>query len=1063
MAKFKKILSFLKGSKKRKSVVIHDSRSIRKSEIPFSGLTGNSNVKYKVNTGRPVIGNGGHYEQFLYVDDGKNGGLKKRTLSVVPSVVSSSNYTQTENEFSDALSHLRSESSRFERYVNSRNGSNIINGKIIPNRMNGKGTSTVNKTSNSGSTIINTTKNKLVNKLFTIRQDPLEEEKVIVEVQDNNEDEIEIDEDELISAIEEFDNERKGSSNLNIHSSSSARTDTGTFIIKEDKEDKEGNQSFIIKNVNDNVHTKKLSFIISSANENYHVDENEEENINSSESYLLSTPNITYSSQEKSNNDNVSIKIVGGMENMKKDYIANNNSSNYNKNSNSKESMNQFKTLEFSSITDEKVCNHHNNDLTKTLFKKVSHSEEKMNEKIDIDVNVEVNENENKNKDENEEAFDNLINIKKVNFVMDNTTTTTTTNNNNNSNKTVTSNDVLLTKKLSIKSTDAVFVHEPTSSLISSPTLEKPGIEFISTKKSNENISRANSLDHELSYKRLDVIDNFPKTKTSSESLSHKHIKRDFFTDMNVNLKQSSSAYTSVVPSTSTRNIFFMPLPRPSQATLLDFGNSVNNSQALKTKKSNLYNHNNHSIGSFSLNMNNPHTLTTTTTHSNKFTIDSSTNVNSRRFPWIENITSSIKLKEGNNYSAPLKASIPISFGGKASKESLTGSLSSNNTKIGVQNNKLRSNPSSNTLFSSASSSLYSVSKNKKERNITDNYVTSTPYMSNKRDTPSFTESSSNHSYISDIPKDINDIGNYRNSKGTPYFISPSINMGDVDINDIGIPENVCDHESDSENLDDYNRIDRSREESLRHVKEYVKSLDDYPTMDTFFSTPLAYRKRYEKYGSMRSRVNNKTNFKISNKTKSNPSSSASLSTVGSSSLKSNNHKKISSRRSSRSNLSDGSSITEYSETTSSYSIHTNSTNKTAPIYSRDHYITKKYSINKPLPLPIFQKFKMNVEDGNGVVVGNLYNNNNNNNKYYDKSSTLKKQGKHKNSSSISSGSTLAYSPLTVQRSELKNKNRNRNLNTLSIEGTNNDYFDDFMKDLNNMSLNDLISKYERK
>jgi len=368
MAKFKKILSFLKGSKKRKSVVIHDSRSMHKSEILLRGPTGNNNVKYKVNTGRPIVGNGSHYEQFLYVDDANNGGLKKRTLSVAPSVVSSSNYTQTENEFSDALSHLRSESSRFERYINSRNGSNIINGKLIPNRMNGIGTSAINKTSSAGSTI-NTTKNKLINKSFTIRQDPIEEEKVIVEVQDNNEDEIEIDEDELIAAIEEFDNERKGTSNLNINSTSSNRTDTGTFIIKEDKEDQEGNQSFIIKNVNDDVHTKKLSFIISSTNkQNYNVDENEEENINSSESYLLSTPNITYSCQEKSSSNDISVE---GMENMKKGYIDNiNSTSNFNENSNLKENLNQFKTPEFSDITNEKVYDHHKNNLIKTLFKK---------------------------------------------------------------------------------------------------------------------------------------------------------------------------------------------------------------------------------------------------------------------------------------------------------------------------------------------------------------------------------------------------------------------------------------------------------------------------------------------------------------------------------------------------------------------------------------------------------------------------------------------------------------------------------------------------------------------
>jgi len=477
MAKFKKILSFLKGSKKRKSVVIHDSRTMRNSEVPMSGLAGNGNMRYGANSGRPIVGNGGHYEQFLYIDDGKNGGLKKRTLSVAPSVVSSSNYTQTDNEFSDTLSHLRSESSRFERF-NNRNGSIKVNGKPMPNRMNGIGNSVVSKTSSTVSSV----KNKKVNKSFILRQDPKEEEKVIVEVQDNNEAEIEIDEDELIAAVEEFDKKRKGTSN--IRSMSSSRTDTGTFIIKEDKEDQDGNQSFIIKNVNDDAQTKKLSFIISSANQqNYNPDETEEENINSSESYLLSTPNITYSSQEQSNND-VNIEIEG-IENMKKDYLANARSSIFDKDSNVRESLIQFQPPDFST-DNEKVYDNRNNDFIKSLFKKFPHHEEKIVKKA----------NDNDEVDEDDESLNKLINRRKVNFVI------------NNKNKMDTSNDVTLTKKLSTKSTNAVFEYTPKPILVTSPKLEKSNITANAiTKNSNGTIGRTYSLNQESSVKRLDKVE----------------------------------------------------------------------------------------------------------------------------------------------------------------------------------------------------------------------------------------------------------------------------------------------------------------------------------------------------------------------------------------------------------------------------------------------------------------------------------------------------------------------------------------------------------------------------
>jgi len=497
---------------------------------------------------------------------------------------------------------------------------------------------------------------------------------------------------------------------------------------------------------------------------------------------------------------------------------------------------------------------------------------------------------------------------------------------------------------------------------------------------------------------------------------------------MNENLKQSSSAYTSAVPSSSTRNIFFMPLPRPSQATLLEFGNSSINSPTLKAKNSNLYSHSNHSLGSFPLN--------TTTTNS---IVDSSTST--RRHQWNEkNISSSIKIKGGNSYSAPLKASIPISSGYKSSKESLVGSYSSNNTKLGTHN-KLTSVPSSNTLFSATS--LYSSSKKQKEKIISSSVqASSTSYKLNKGSIRTFTESSSNQSYISDVSKDDN---SNKSSKGKPFLISSNINMGHKEVNNpvemdgsssISNPELFLD-------LDDYNEIDRSRVESLRHVKEFVKSLDENPGMDNLFSTPISYRKRYEKYGSLKS------------------------------------NKKSNSRHSTHSNLSsnsESSSITEYSKSSSSsFSMHTNSTNRTAPtqnsMYIRDYYLssTKKFNTNKTIPVTTVKKLKNSIEDSNGESGNSLkkkkFNSdstivNSYNKKYNNRSSSQTKQGKHQNSSSVSSGSTLAYSPLPVPRSLLNNSN---NLNKLSLMTADNSYFDDFMKDLNNMSLNDLITKYEQK
>ncbi|KAL6625571.1 hypothetical protein LY90DRAFT_698463 [Neocallimastix californiae] len=1018
MAKFKKILSFLKGSKKRKSVVIHDSRTMRNSEVPMGGLAGNGNMRYGANSGRPIVGNGGHYEQFLYIDDVKNGGLKKRTLSVAPSVVSSSNYTQTDNEFSDTLSHLRSESSRFERF-NNRNGSIKVNGKPIPNRMNGIGNSVVSKTSSTVSSV----KNKKTNKSFILRQDPKEEEKVIVEVQDNNEAEIEIDEDELIAAVEEFDKRRKGSSN--IRSMSSSRTDTGTFIIKEDKEDQDGNQSFIIKNVNDDAQTKKLSFIISSANQHtYNPDETEEENINSSESYLLSTPNITYSSQEQSNNE-VNIEIEG-MENMKKDYLANVKSSIYDKSSNVRESLIQFQPPDFNT-DNEKVYDNRNKDFIKTLFKKFPHHEEKIGKKA----------NNNSDDEDEDETLNKLLNRRKVNFVI------------NNKNTMGTSNDATLTKKLSVKSTNAIFEYTPKPILVTSPKLEKSNITSAAntiTKNSNGTIGRTYSLNQESSVKRLDKVETKTKTKTSDESLSQRRSKREL-NEMNENLKQSSSAYTSAVPSSSSRNIFFMPLPRPSQATLLEFGNSSINSPSLKSKKSNLYSHSNHSLGSFP--------LSTTSTNSIG---ESSTST--RRHQWSEkNNSSSIKVKGGNSYSAPLKASIPMSSGYKSSKESLVGSYSSSNTKLGAHN-KLTNVPSSNTLFSATS--LYSSSKKQKEKIISSSVQTSyTPYKLNKGSTRTLTESSSNQSSTSDVSKDNN---SYKSSKDKPYLISSNLHIGHKEVNDpveidrnssISNPELFLD-------LDDYNDFDRSREESLRHVKEFVKSLDENPGMETLFSTPISYRKRYEKYGSLKSRVSNKSNH---NKTNSIGNNSVS---TGGGSLKSN--KKSNSRRSTHSNLSlnsEGSSLTEYSKSSSSsFSMHTNSTN------IRDYYLsaTKKYNTTKTLPVTTtIKKLKNSTEDTNGESGNSLkkkkFNSdstivNSYNKKYNNRSSFQTKQGKHQNSSSVSSGSTLAYSPLPVPRSLLNNSN---NLNKLSLMTADSSYFDDFMKDLNNMNLNDLITKYEQK
>ncbi|OUM70517.1 hypothetical protein PIROE2DRAFT_19492 [Piromyces sp. E2] len=956
MAKFKRILSFLKGSKKRKSVVIHESRTNRNNEVPFGGLAGNGSRRFGANTGRPIVGNGGHYEQFLYVDDVKNGGLKKRTLSVAPSVVSSSNYTQTDQEFSDTLSHLRSDSSKLNR-----NGS-----KPLGSRITGIGNAALNKT----------TINRKGNKSFTLRQDPIEEEKIIVEVKDNNKEEIEIDEDELIAAVQEFDNERKRNSGLSP--TSTVPTEQGTFILKEDKEDEEGNQSFIIKNVNDDIQTKKLSFIISSTTNGLEDVEEEEENFNNTtESYLLSTPNLKCDEHEEDNDVNINVE---GIENMKKDYLANVKDSVFEKNTNVKESLIQFQPPEFS-ITNEKVYNYRNNDIIKSIFKKIPH------------------EKENEGSDEEEQDIGQSK--RKVNFVI-----------NKNKGK---NNGETLTKKLSTKSSDAVFLnHTPKPILVTSPILTKsttvPSLPAATVTTTTD--KKEHTVTNKSSIKRLNSTGNIPIIKSSTESLRQVTSR---INDINESIKQNNCAYTSAVPSSNTRNIFFMPLPRPSQATLLDFGTSTKSSSSLTSKKLNLYSHSNHSLGNFQS-----------------------------------------KSKESNLFSAPLKASIPMV---KPSKESLLGSYSSNGSKSNSQH-KLNSNPSSNTLFSSTS--LYSSSKNKKEKTLPNVQASSTPYMMNRIDTQStLTETSFNNSFISDISKD--EIS--RISKDRPYLLSPNISIEEDENNDfIDCHSNssiTSNNDEKSFVYENYNkRLSRSREESLRNVKEYVKSLDENPDNDSLFSTPLAYRKRYEKYGSLRSRTSGKSQQKRSN----------SFSTINGSLKSSSNALKT--KHSSQSNNTDateGSSITEYSnfsDHNSSFSIKTNSTNRTAPtqnsIYSREYYLNvKKYNANKPLPTPTDQKYKTGVEDNkkkekfnsDSTIVSSY-------NKKYNIKSTSLKQGKHQNSSSVSSASTLACSPLPGPRSLLNNSS---NLNKLSLMAADSDYFDDFMKDLNNMSLNDLISKYEQR
>jgi len=965
MAKFKRILSFLKGSKKRKSVVIHDSRTMRNNEVPYEGLAGNGNRRFGTSTGRPIVGNGGHYEQFLYIDDVKNGGLKKRTLSVAPSVVSSSNYTQTDQELSDTLSHLRSESSKLNR-----NSSKPINPRI----------------NSVGTALSKTTLGRKNNKSFTLRQDPIEEEKIIVEVKDNNKEEIEIDEDELIKAVHEFDNERKRNSGL----SPTSTTEQGTFILKEDKEDEDGNQSFIIKNVNDDIQTKKLSFIISSTTNG--LEDVEEENLNNnSESYLLSTPNLNCDDDQEEEND-VSIKVEG-MENMKKDYLANVKDSVFDKNTNVKESLIQFQPPEFS-ITNEKVYNYRNNDIIKTIFKKIPHD---------------------KDKEEDSDDEGNLQNKRKVNFVI-----------NNNKGKT----SETITKKLSTKSSDAVFInHTPKPILVSSPTLNKsstinslPGTTTI--KDTTE--TKEHTVSNKPSIKRLNSTGTIPNSKSSDESLPHVSNR---INEINETIKQNNCAYTSAVPSSSTRNIFFMPLPRPSQATLLDFGTSTKSSPSLVTKKSNLYNHTNHSLGN----------LPTTKESSSS----------SRRLPWGESL-STTKSKE-SLFSAPLKVSIPIV---KSPKESPLGT--SNSTKS--NSHKLSSNPSSNTLFSHTS--LYSSSK--KEKTMPNFQATSTPYVMNRIDTQStLTETSSNNSFISDIQKD--DIS--RISKDQPYLLSPNISI-EEDENDLidcqsnsSNTSNNCEISFAYENLN--KRLSRSREESLRNVKEYVKSLDENPDSNSLFSTPLAYRKRYEKYGSLRSRTSSSNSHQARNN---------SFSTINGSLKSSNALKSKHSTQSNNSDATEGSSLTEYSnsnfsEHNSSFSIKTNSTNRTAPtqnsIYSREYYLNaKKCNTNKPLPLPSVQKYKTGEDtkrkekfNSDSTIVSSY-------NKRYNIQPSSTKQGKHQNTSSVSSASTLACSPLPGPRSLLNNSS---NLNKLSLMTADGNYFDDLMKDLNNMSFNDLITKYEQR
>ncbi|ORX47634.1 hypothetical protein BCR36DRAFT_584741 [Piromyces finnis] len=962
MAKFKKILSFLKGSKKRKSVVIHDSKTIRNNEINIGGLAGNGNRRFGTTTGRPIVGNGGHYEQFLYIDDVKNGGLKKRTLSVAPSVVSSSNYTQTDQEFSETLSHLRSESSKLNR-----NSS-----KPISSRNNSIGNTAFNKTPTNG---------KKGNKSFILRQDPIEEEKIIVEVKDNDKEEIEIDEDELIAAVHEFDNEIKRNSGA---SPTSIPTENATFILKEDKEDEDGNQSFIIKNINDDIQTKKLSFIISSTNCLEDVEEESEENLNQSvESYLLSTPNLNYNDNEEDNDVNIKVE---GIENMKKDYLANNKESLNDKNISAKESLIQFQPPEFS-ITNEKVYNYRNNDLIKKIFKKIPH-ENGHNEVLDED-----------------EEFSSIHNKRKVNFVLN---THKGNSNDNNIGET-------LTKQLSVKSSDAVFYnHTPKPILVSSPTLNKSST--ISSLPDTNTMIKEHTITTKSSINDLDSISIISNKKLSDEAYLPMSNR------INENIKQSNCAYTSTIPSTNTRNIYYMPLPRPSQATLLDFGNSAKNSPSLVPKKSNIYNHTNHSLGNF------PSTKEISSC--------------SRRHLWSEN--HSIKSKESNLFSAPLKASIPIV---KSPKEEPVSCLS--NAKVNPR--KINNIPSINTPF--IASSHYETPKSKKEK-------TCSPYTSNKTETQStLTEISSYNSFFSDIQKD--DISRISKDKQYLHSINISIKKDENDdIIDCHSNSSITSNNGESSfAYGNYNeKLSKSREESLRNVKEYVKSLDEKRDSDSLFSTPLAYRKRYEKYGSLRSRTSNKS-YGIRN---------SSFSTINGSLKSSNALKSKHSSQSNKSDATENSSITEYSnfsEHNSSFSINTNSTNRTAPtqnsIYSRDYCINpKKYNPNKHLPLSSTHKIegedvKRKEKFNSDSTIVSSYNK-----KYNIKSTPPMKQGKHQNSSSISSASTLACSPLPGPRSLLNNSN---NLNKLSLVASDSNYFDDFMKDLNNMSLNDLISKYEQK
>lgn len=1145
MARLRKIFNFFKGSsKKRKSVVIHESRSIRNSEIPMAKRVGKEGNIHKTpsttttTTTTTTTKHGQIYEQFLYIDDGK-AGLQKRTLSVAPSVISSSNYTQTDCDYScDSVNLLKSENSKIigGGGNNNNNISRENSGRITINDFSGSRSYIINNTTTAANT--NPTTNTNNNNLsFVINS--------------------------------------HSPSNLNIrnlklnYSQINASFTKPEFtylddVQEEDEEEEEETDEEVEEDLgeketrgkeNGQENPQKLNTLFT-------MGELKELNETGPEEKVLNQNHGVMGEEGQDlRKDNQSFDNVSTEEDNQNSIIINTDMT---------ESILPINSPKFD-LTEENIYTKKNNGIIKSLFKKMPHNAPKAEES-----SVFIDDGK-----------------RKVNFLINNTntgrsgsTTTTPAIHGGNSNGTggimSLQNKPTLHHRYNSPNLSSSILHKekemammktssplPSSSVLPSTTPLTVNHNEMAASKKKYSVSNPLGGDHSNN-------NNGSAGSSALQNVRSSRFHQPGSRENDINNKavvQNASAYTSAVPSSASRNIYFMPMPRPCQATLLDFSSAVKSSPALSVSKVSINGAVPATSASPALNA---HTVSSSNTslklklkRQNSLKANLDRPINTMASPAItpsSSVLASSHLggsgSHGHGHTAlpspmatPTAAPMAMSsaqqhfakevmasprYKSKEAYPALASTFAHLNSPRYTTTREsygtlVSPHYKSKEAYSSmAASSLYKskevypmtattpfhvgsdhyttrnpekdldLKKRSKERLILTGNIQamSTPIVDANDNSISSIASTTSSSF-SEIPKKKSSFD--FSEKMENEIVSPPLTLDSVSESSHTHTTTPSHHHSGSigGNYGMERNSHKNREESLRNVEEYVRSLEEKKKDNShMFETPLAYRRKYEKKfaNSIKSNASNPSLHSNNNR-------SGSYHTAGSTP-----QRKLKQKSSLGSNLSkntnefieESSSVTEYSDDHSMLSISTNITTKTAPLnntyslYLNDQLVTEKkfYSLDRhteklssssdnhtPRMTALNNPNKVNTitspTSTTTTATSNYLNKEkkktssqslelkNKKNKFNSDStiinifknqklnstnlSNTNKYGHTKTMSTTSSNSssTLTYSPLTLDQPSTTSVNNNNN------------YFDDFMNDLHNMSLNDLITKYE--